>query len=107
MPSSHVLVQALNSRSAREPPEPLVHVISTRDRVVILDFGSSTTRGQGGNDEFSDDSWMAKVENGWTEPRVRMILDNLRGHGALARVTLAISRRAVLGRLDQNIETCK
>ena len=86
MPSSHVLVQAFNSRSAREPPEPLVHVISTRDR-VILDFGSSTTRGQGGNDMFSDDSWMAKVENGWTELRVRMILDNLRGHGALARVT--------------------
>ena len=51
--------------------------------------------------------WLAKVENGWNEPRVRMILDNLRGHGALARVTLAVSRRAVLARLDQNIETCK
>ena len=44
------------------------------------------TRVQGGIDMFSYDKWMDKVEDGWNEQGVRLMLDNLKGHGALARV---------------------
>ena len=52
---------------------------------------------------FSDDKWMDKVEDGWNEQGVRLMFDNLKGHGALARVALK-ANRAVLAHLDQNIE---
>ena len=61
---------------------------------------------RGGIDMFSDDKWMDKVEDGWNEQGVRLMLDNLKGHGALARVALK-ANRAVLAHLDQNIEPHK
>jgi len=82
------------------------NILLCPDRVVIIDFGMSTTRVQGGIDMFSDDKWMAKVEACWNEQTVRMMLDKLRGHGALVRVALA-ANRAVLAHLVQNVEPRK
>ncbi|EDR06834.1 uncharacterized protein LACBIDRAFT_328574 [Laccaria bicolor S238N-H82] len=82
------------------------NILICPDRVVIVDFGASTTRVQGGTDMFSDDKWMAKVEDGWNEQTVRLMLDTLKGHEALACVALA-ANRAILARLDQNIEPRK
>ena len=82
------------------------NILLCPDRIVIIDFGASTTRVQGGIDMFSDDKWMDKVEDGWNEQGVRLMLDNLKGHGALARVALK-ANRAVLAHLDQNIEPHK
>ena len=49
---------------------------------------------------------MDKLEDGWNEQGVRLMLDNLKGHGALAHVALK-ANRAVLAHLDQNIEPHK
>lgn len=83
------------------------NILLCPDRVVIVDFGRSTTRVQEGIDMFSDDKWMVKVEDGWNENTVRMLLDDLRGHKALARFTLKANRRVASARLDQNIEPRK
>jgi serine/threonine protein kinase len=80
------------------------NVLLCPDRVVIIDFGASTTRVQGGLDMFSDDEWMSKLEHGWNEQTVRIMLDQLRGHRVLARVT---HHRAVLARHAQDTEPCK
>jgi len=80
------------------------NILLCPDRVVIIDFGLSTTRVQGGIDMFSDDEWVPKVEDAWNEQAVRIMLDHLRGHGVLVRVT---NRRAILARHDQIIEPRK
>ncbi|KIJ91879.1 hypothetical protein K443DRAFT_467211 [Laccaria amethystina LaAM-08-1] len=80
------------------------NILLCPDRVVIIDFGVSTTRVQGGIDMFSHDEWTTKLEDGWNEQTVRMMLDHLRGHGFLVRVT---NNRAVLARYAQDTEPCK